>query len=360
MSINKTIRLAIIGTHPIQYYAPVFKLLARKITLMVFYTKHKTFDIGFQQIIQWDIPLLEGYECIQSDKCILKKIKAFNPDHILIYGWANFSHLLVMMHFKGKIPILFRGDSTLLLKKSLVKKICRKLVLQFIYKHIDKALYVGKNNKNYFKEFGLQEAQLVFAPHAIDNVRFAAIAKLNIRDRLKIGSDDLLILYTGKFEPIKNPELLLHAFIELQLPNTHLLFTGDGRLRKKLKIQSQCYTNIHFLPFQNQSKMPAIYQACDLFCMPSNGDSWGLAVNEAMAAGKAILVSDQVGSAADLVQQENGRIFKHNNLEDLKKNLLEMVTDITELQQKGRNSLKIIANWNFKTQAKNILHAVGK
>lgn len=358
MSVNKNRRLAIISTHPIQYYAPVFKLLAQKTDLMVFYTKHTTFDKGFQQRILWDIPLLEGYKYTFTGKSPLKKIKSFQPDCILIYGWAHFLHFRIMRYFKGKTPLIFRGDSTLLKRQSVLKKFCKKLALQFLYRNIDKALYVGINNRAYFKQYGLKEAQLFFAPHAIDNNRFATTTKSGLRNILKLRSDDILILYAGKFEPVKNPGLLLRAFLELGLPHAHLLFAGDGILKDELQAQSQYCKKVHFISFQNQSKMPGIYQSCDLFCLPSNSDSWGLAINEAMAAGKAILVSDRVGAAADLVKDENGRVFKHKDLEDLKKNLQDMATNRSDLQQKGKSSLKIIKDWNFEAQVDNILNAI--
>ena len=355
---KKTKKVAIITTHPIQYYAPVFTLLSRKTELYVFYTNRKMFDKGFRQKVQWDIPLLDGYSYIFADKNLINKLIAFKPDCLIVYGWANMNHLAVMRYFKGKVPILFRGDSTLLNPQNILKSKCRSIALNFIYKQIDKALYVGQNNKTYFIRHGLKQEQLIFAPHAVDNKRFSAPIKSNIRNLLHLKSNDILVLYAGKFTQVKNPQLLLRGFIELSMPNVHILFTGDGLLKNSLQNIGRGYRNVHFLPFQNQSKMPAIYQACDLFCLPSNSESWGLAVNEAMAAGKAILASDKVGAAADLVRAENGRIFKNNNLPDLKKNLQEMVSNPRALQEKGKASSKIIADWNFDVQANNILDAI--
>jgi len=360
MTVKQNIRLAIITTHPIQYYAPVFMLLSKKTELMVFYTKDKIIDKGFQRKIVWDIPLLEGYEYLFAGRGLLQKVKEFKPQSILIYGWAHISHFMIMKYFKGRIPIIFRGDSTLLAEQSFMRNIVRQLALSFIYKHVSKALYVGKNNKAYFRRYGLKKTQLAFAPHAVDNERFAKPVKSDIRNNLKLEPNDVLILYAGKFEPIKNPDLLLQAFIQLHLPNTYLLFTGDGVLKDRLQAMSNLHEKVHFLPFQNQSQMPAVYQACDLFCLPSNNDSWGLAVNEAMAASKAILVSDKVGAAADLVRSENGKIFRHNDLEDLKKNLLDLVTDIPGLKRKGKASSKIINDWTFEIQAQNVLDAISK
>lgn len=79
---------------------------------------------------------------------------------------------------------------------------------------------------------------------------------------------------------------------------------------------------IHFLNFQNQCSMPAVYNMCDVFILPSQSETWGLAMNEAMACGKAIVASDRCGGAIDLIQPGvNGFIFKINNLEDLKDKL---------------------------------------
>ena len=182
------IRLAIITTHPIQYNAPLFKLLSErsKIQIKIFYTWGETalnkFDPGFGKNIEWDIPLLNGYEYsfvknISSNPGshhfsgidnpgLVKAIEAWEADAVLVYGWAFKSHLKVMRYFHKKIPVFFRGDSTLLGQKSLFKKIFRTIFLKWVYSYADKALYVGTHNKNYFLQNGLNDAQLVFVPHA--------------------------------------------------------------------------------------------------------------------------------------------------------------------------------------------------
>src|SRR5690606_14575494 len=182
---------------PIQYYAPYFRLLAQRdnIDLKVFYTwgeevwKEK-YDPGFKKNVEWDIPLLEGYnyefvENIAKEKGshhfwginnpgLINSIENWKPDAIYIIGWSYLSHLKALIHFKNKIKIIFRGDSTLLdeSKGFSIKKTIRYFALKWVYKHIDIALYVGENNRRYYKKFGLKDRQLVYAPHAIDNNRF--------------------------------------------------------------------------------------------------------------------------------------------------------------------------------------------
>jgi glycosyltransferase involved in cell wall biosynthesis len=374
-------RLAIITTHPIQYYAPVFKLLHQRdqVNIKVFYTWGKNvenkYDPGFDKKIEWDIPLLEGYpyEWVKNiakdagthkfkgidNPEIVKQIMMWKPDAVLIYGWAFSGHLKAIRHFKNKIPVLFRGDSTLLDEKKGAKFLLKYAFLKWLYNKVDYALYVGTNSRAYFKKYGLKDHQLYFAPHAIDNERFGADRKHEsalLKTKLGINNDAIILMFAGKFEGKKDPMLLLDTFLSIKRSDVHLLFVGNGSLENELKNKAQGNSNIHFLNFQNQSQMPVIYQACDIFCLPSKGpgETWGLAINEAMACGKVILASDKVGAAADLIQPgKNGSIFKSGDLADLTYHLhLLIQNNKKELIKMGQDSKELIKNWNFETQAK--------
>lgn len=377
-------RLAIITTHPIQYYAPVFKLLADKIDVKVFYTwgdeAQEKFDPGFGKTISWDIPLLDGYsyEWVKNTSThpgshhfkgivnpgLISQIKSWQADAVLVYGWAYDSHLKAMRHFKNKMPVYFRGDSTLLDAKPGAKQLLRTIFLRWIYGHVDHAFYVGSDNGAYFKKYGMKDKQLTFAPHAIDNDRFAAERgeeASKIRSDLGIKPADILILFAGKFEEKKSPDLLLDAFLTLNMPNTHLLFVGNGILETALKTTAGKNSNVHFINFQNQLAMPAIYQACNLFCLPSQGpgETWGLAVNEAMAAGKPVLVSNKCGCAADLVNPGiTGEICEAGNVSSLTKKLHLLIGDKNELIISGRNAKAKIAAWSFSKQADAMLNVI--
>ena len=147
-------KLAIVATHPIQYYAPLFRQLTQrnKIQIKVFYTwsqaKDKVRDAGFGKEIQWDIPLLEGYEWEIVENTVnsrnrnfwsiknpdlIKSIEEFDPDALLVFGWNFHSHLKVMRRFKGKTPVWFRGDSHLLDEIPGLKTLARRLFLKWIY-----------------------------------------------------------------------------------------------------------------------------------------------------------------------------------------------------------------------------------
>ncbi|MBK3517671.1 glycosyltransferase family 4 protein [Carboxylicivirga marina] len=393
-------QLAIVLTHPIQYYAPIFALLTKRgaCNIKVFYTysqrQYDFVDKDFGTNIQWDIPLLDGYDYQFIENTAAKpgldhfggikcpelntQIENWGATHLLIFGWNYQVHLKTMRYFKGKIPVLFRGDSTLLdydirnindiLKrnkslnlinaiKSLAKYKIRKAFLTWVYKNIDTALYVGQNNKAYYLAHGLKEKQLIFAPHAIDNERFSddnlkqyeQKAK-RWREKLNINKTDRAIIFVGKFESKKNPLILLEAFNELKKinKNLHLILIGSGYLEKELKARVNYNNNIHFLPFQNQSIMPVVYRLGDILCLPSQGpgETWGLVVNEAMACNRIVVASDKVGSAADLLKNKK-YIFKANNLGSLtnalKKAINSSASELNNIQPK-----EIIKDWNFK------------
>ena len=188
-------RLAVITTHPIQYNAPLFaKLVERgKIQLRVFYTwerQNESIDPGFGKAITWDRPLLDGYD-FQFSKNVAKdpgshhyagidnpdlvtEVGDWKPDGILVYGWKFRSHLGLMRHFRGRVPILFRGDSHLLDELPGWRSLARRAVIRFVMRYVDKALYVGEANKAYFIRHGVPKDRLVRAPHAVDNDYFSA------------------------------------------------------------------------------------------------------------------------------------------------------------------------------------------
>ena len=372
-------KLAIITTHPIQYNAPWFRLLANrgKVIIRVFYTwgqvgTEKKYDPGFVRNIEWDIPLTDGYEHTFvknsssqpgshhfrgiENPSLIKEVEAWQPDAILVFGWSFKSHLKVIRHFKGKKPVLFRGDSTLLdEERNALKKIARRLFLKWVYWHVDFALYVGQANKKYFLHMGLKEDQLVFAPHSIDNERFEE-GNCIIRERFGISQDAVVLLYSGKLEDKKDPTLLLDSFIALKDNKAHLMIVGDGKLMRGLKekvahLDKNDGERIHFAGFVNQSAMPSIYHASDIFVLPSKGpgETWGLSVNEAMAAGCAIIVSDKCGCYLDLVkEEENGFVFQSENLEELISLMKRMVSEKNRLKEMGEASKKMIKGYSFE------------
>ncbi|WP_162426429.1 glycosyltransferase family 4 protein [Pontibacter pudoricolor] len=369
-------KLAVLSSHPIQYNAPLFKLLAQDVRfkVKVFYTLGKESsgftDPGFKKAIKWDIPLLDGYDYTfvknTSSKpstssfrgiinpTLVQEIESFGATHILVYGWKFHSHLKVLRHFHNKAKVIFRGDSTLLDEKPGFKTLLRRVLLSWVYKHVDAALYVGSNNRKYFLKHGVLEKNLIYAPHAIDNDRFSSLEhefkSEELRKHLGIDHNKKVFLFTGKFEWKKNPKLLIDAFNSIKSTESILLLVGDGALDVELKQAADLNQNIKFLPFQNQSMMPATYRLGDVLVLPSVTETWGLSMNEAMACGLVVIASNKVGGVADLIEiGKNGFIFESDNLVQLA-DVLNIIANMPKKQVKhmGNYSAMKIKDWSFQ------------
>ena len=383
-----TVRLAIVTSHPIQYYAPIFQALARSAVLhpRVFYTWSQTADAavadpGFGRAVTWDIPLLEGYEFefvpnvskrpgtehfrgLQNPG-LNRAIETWQADAVLVFAWNSESHLGAMRYFKRRIPVFFRGDSTLLDRGPIWKRALRRIVLRWVYSHIDVAIAVGSNNRDYFRWSGIPDERIAFAPHAVDTRRFGDAEGVHSeraaqwRNELGIAPDARALLFAGKLQWQKNPGLLLDAFLSCGAPG-HLIVVGNGPLEAALRARAGSRPDVHFLPFQNQQAMPAVYRVGDFFVLPSCSETWGLAVNEAMACGRPVIASNKVGAARDLLRDgRTGWTFETGDLEHLAAVMREALTcDIRALRQMGEEAKRESAQWSIEAAADGIERSI--
>ena len=382
-------KLAIVSSHPIQYNAPWFALLHErgKVEIKVFYTWSQTekgpkYDPTFKRVVEWDIPLLTGYEYefvpnVATDPgshhfkgldnpTLNVQIKKWSPDAVLVIGWSYKSHLACLRYFKGKIPVLFRGDSTLLDETKGLKTILRRMFLTWVYRHIDKALYVGTNNKAYFKAHGVSQNKLVPAFHAIDNSRFAietpeqATALCELKKELNLEPENFVVLFAGKLEEKKNPFFLLRLAQKITDPSFVFLLVGNGELEAQLKQEGADDPRIRFLPFQNQSLMPAVYKLGHVLILPSKGpgETWGLAANEAMACGLPVVLSAKAGGAVDLVKN-NGLVFQPAEVDRVSDYLLSLKNSPEKLKTARQASLEHIQRFSFAALAESVEKACG-
>jgi glycosyltransferase involved in cell wall biosynthesis len=383
-------KLAIVCTHPIQYYAPVFRALAKsgQIDVRVFYTWSQAatehmFDAGFGANVKWDIPLLDGYVhqfvpnvarrpgidhfAGLNTPTLAREIEAWKPHAILIYTWNSRAHLHALRYFKGRIPVFFRGDSTLLDRRPWWRALLRRLFLTWVYAHVDVAIAVGTNNRDYFAWCGIPLQRIALAPHSIDTIRFAADPERHTdvaaqwRQELRIDADAIVILFAGKLQAKKNPRLLLDAFESLGR-GPHLVFVGNGDLESELKARAAMIENVHFMSFQNQSVMPAVYRLADVFVLPSQGpeETWGLAMNEALASGRPVIASSKAGGACDLIRAgENGWVFESGNRAALEGVLREAtIRGRCGLHAMGKAAQIQSADWSAEESARRIGEAI--
>jgi glycosyltransferase involved in cell wall biosynthesis len=356
-------RLAFVVSHPIQYYAPLHQRLARRadIQIKVFFTWHAggaaVLDHGFKRPIAWDVNL-DGYdyELVGNVSAqpgthrffglrnpgLVRAVQEWKPDAVHVTGWAWWSHLHAIRALsRAGIPVLFRGDSHLLDSNvPAVKRLLKRIVLGRIFLWPAAFPYVGAANRAYYKAFGVPDTKLFHCPHSIDVGRFAGpdeyeARALQWRRDLGIADSQVVILFAGKFEPKKQPLELASAVIGMRRNDIVLVMVGGGVLEDLVQAMAKRHpATVKVLPVQNQSNMPVIYRVGDLCVLPSShGETWGLAVNEALASGRPVLMSDRVGASLDVADDGCAWTFRAKDQSSLKDMLVRLTGDRERLRE---------------------------
>jgi glycosyltransferase involved in cell wall biosynthesis len=357
-------RLAVVLSHPNQYYSPWFRWLKSHTGLefRVFYLwdfgVSRQRDSGFGTSFQWDVDLISGYDSefvpnVSSrpgaehflgfrNPGLTARIGEWRPDAMLLFGYKWASHLRAAAWARRhRIPILFRGDSHLLGRASPAPFV--RASLRALFSQFSAFLYVGAVNREYFEAFGVPRRKLFFAPHSVDGALFDRanpghrMGAEKLRAELGLSPETRVVLFAGKLVPAKQPFELLMSFLDSSPPHTALVFVGEGTEKDRLQQLARERAGkpgsvpVLFLPFANQSEMPSRYLLADLFVLPSRGtyETWGLAVNEAMQMGVPCLVSDRVGCQRDLVTHgETGWVFESEDPLALGRTLSEALGEL--------------------------------
>ncbi len=368
-------RLAYFVSHPIQYQTPLLKLIAQQddIELTVFFLSDISIkgheDKGFGQTINWDVPLLDGYDYkfLQSQfkdedfnlgnpKVVLSSvrhaIKSHRWDAVWIHGYGNFALLYVIFLCRiRRIPLFLRGESNLICTR--MGKL-KTIFIRSLIKQCHALLYIGKDNRDYYQAYGAEKRQLFSMPYAVDNQYFQAPPKA-VNAPPTPPSDKTVILYASKFIARKNPLLLIEAFNDLDerlKKNSELWFVGDGEQRQAMLAaidKYQLQETVKLLGFKNQTELPWYFSRCDVFVLPSEKEPYGLIINEVMNQVKAIITTNEVGAARDLVSaKENGWVIQANSKEQLRQALSEALANPKQLKKMGQLSLEKITPWNYE------------
>ncbi len=343
-------------------------------------------DQQFSINFKWDIPLLDGYsyEFLKNysrkpgvynglfgfiNWDILKKLIALPKKSIVVVpGWNSLSYIMALifgrflghkMCMRGDPPLnheLLKGRTSRLLRWMAFKTILFPCVYRF--------LYVGKQNYDFYRYYGIKNHRLIRAPHAVNNDFFRTEAgrmegsESSLRNKFHVPIDHKVILYCGKLIEKKNPIDLLRAFSMLpEHIRTTLIFVGEGELRSELEdiIHKENISNVIITGFVNQSVISEYYMIADIFVMCSGtGETWGLSTNEVMNFGVPVILSDLTGCAPDLVDS-NGIIFKTNSVSELHQSLL-MILELPdiELKLKGVRSKEIVSQYSYDQIRKGI------
>lgn len=385
-------RLAVVVSHPIQYYVPWFAALARRsdLELRVFYLwtgmAGTAQDPGFGQAIRWDLPLLQGYDHTfvanrsrrpGSDHfgglhCpdLPKQLRAWRAEAVLLFGYAWRAHLQLLLDPRlASMPVLLRGDSHDLVPRTGRRAALARLLRRLLFRRLAGALAVGEANRRHLLACGLPPERIVLAPHAVDNDRFLAAAAgaraeaAAWRGRLGIDPTAPVVIFTGKFIAKKRPLDLLEAFLALGHPSAALVMVGTGPLEPQLRerLARAPGARVHFTGFVNQSAMPAAYALGNVIVLPSEGpgETWGLCINEAMNLGLPAIVSSHVGCGPDLVLSgRTGWVVPAGDPQALAETLAEALADPLRLQRYGEAARQRVALYGYDATTAGLLQAL--
>jgi glycosyltransferase involved in cell wall biosynthesis len=379
------IRLAYLVTHPIQYQAPLLRRIAAEpgIDLTVFFCSDfslKSYlDPCFGTAIAWDIPLTGGYrhEILPAlgrqdrlsfwrpvNYSLARRLNKDNFDVLWVHGYNRWFHWLAMAWAKIRgLKVLVRDEATLIsASRHKLKRWGKRLFFLIIRNLVDGWLAIGTLNAQYYLSYGIAAARIFPVPYAVDNTFFrekaqaAARSREHLRRELGLSPGRPIILFASKLSEVKRGVDLLEAYIQMspdqvQEPHPYLIVIGDGSQRKSLEERAGTmpWSSIKFLGFRNQTELPQYYDLCDVLVLPSAFEPWGLVINEVMNAGRAVVVSDQVGCGPDLVRPgENGAVFPAGDVAGLRQALVDLLGDPLTWRFRGRKSLEIIATWGIE------------
>jgi len=371
-------RLAIVTSHVIQYQDPFFRKVAADptIDLTVLFCSREGADVyrdvDMQTSLRWDLDLLHGYDHrflrnVGSghgffrilNPSIVTELASRRYDAVLFMtGWAWATAWLGFAAARFvRLPILLFGDSSFVPEETTARARLRAGVMRALFGMTSAFMISGAFNAAYYRHYGADERRFFPMPWAIDNDRFFEASRLaagereELRRKYGIAADKMVIAYSGKLIPRKDPLSLLAAFAAMRhRERAELLFIGDGVLRPELErmVKEHDIPGVRFAGFVNQSEIPKLYAMSDVFVLPSEYDPRATVVNEAMACGLPIILTDRCGPVGDIARHgDNALVMQFGDRETLRAHLDRLAADPALRTRMANRSREIIERWNY-------------
>ena len=396
---GRRVRLAYLVSHPIQYQAPLLRRIALEpdIDLTVLFGSDFSVrgyqDVGFGVGVKWDVPLLDGYKheflprlrdgndvgvLTPLNRGIVSRLRGQSGDAafdaLWVHGYAtvNAMHGIIAARALG-IPVLLRADMWLRDRARNGPKLALKnLFMAALERMVDGILTVGTLNADYWRHYFGDNVPQFLLPYAVDNSYFAQRAReaqagrTNLQAELGLDPARPVILFASKLQTRKHCDHLIEAYSRLATepgaePEPYLVIVGDGEERTALEKQAAAtgFHSIRFCGFRNQSELPRFFDLATVFVLPSRHEPWGLIVNEVMNAARAVIVSDDVGSATDLIEDGvNGCIYPVGDVGALTDALRRVLEAPGAAEAMGRQAFERIQGWGFEEDVKGLRRAL--
>jgi glycosyltransferase involved in cell wall biosynthesis len=372
-------RLAIVASHVIQYQDPFFRLLARdpEIDLTVIYCSRHGLDsfrdADMATTLRWDINLLDyqhrflwnasrdlnrGFWRLVNPGIVPALARGRFDAVIFMTGWGAFTALIGMAACRlFRIPFFLYGDSSFPAAENTAKRRLRVWLMRVLMRLTTGFMVSGVLNADYYRHYGADPSRFFLLPWAVDNERFAAAARLGpeerraLRAEYGIAQDAIVFLFSAKLVERKDPFTLLKAYERMRLRDrAAVVFMGDGVLREPLTRYAREHElgGVYFTGFVNQTALPVRYAMAGVFVLPSLVEPRGAVINEAMAVGLPVVVTDRCGSIGDIVLDgDNAFIYHAGDAEALAAIMDRLAGDEALRARMGARSREIIATWDY-------------
>jgi glycosyltransferase involved in cell wall biosynthesis len=387
---ERKFRLLAVGTHPVQYMTPIFRRMAKhpRLELRVAYCSLRGAETGydpeFGAQVKWDVPLLDGYEWTHvpnkgsgtetfwgmNNPGLKKIIREGNFDAVLsLLGYTRASFWIARSAAKqARAAFLFGADATTLEPRDgkVWKKWFKRITWPQIFGLADQVVVPSSGTRDLMRTLGIPEDRITLTPYSVDNdwwmARAAGVDRTFERQKLGLGEEEMAILFCAKLQPWKRPMDLLAAFAKARVPDSRLIFAGEGPERAELEAEAArlgIRSRVVFLGFVNQSSLPAVYKIVDLMVLPSSYEPFAVVVNEAMCCGCPVMASDQVGAARDLVRPvAPDFVFPAQNVDALAERLAAALQDRARLARLKEAAVAHIKTWSPERNIEATIRAV--
>jgi glycosyltransferase involved in cell wall biosynthesis len=284
-------------------------------------------------------------------------LKQTSPDVVAVNGWNNFGSLIAAKNCIGRgIPMVVMSESS---RQDEARIWWKEMIKRRIVDLYSAALVGGERHVEYLVELGMPRERIFTGYDVVDDNYFgrrtAEIrnSKSEVRDKLALPAN--YFLASSRFVEKKNLARLIRAYAEYRQESQNaakatwdLVLLGDGPLRNALNSQLSAlklHKHVHLPGFRSYDELPAYYALANAFVHASTSEQWGLVVNEAIASGLPVIVSNRCGCAPDLVNG-NGFTFEPTNEHELAASLLHLAS-LSDQERKhlGDTSHKIAANF---------------
>jgi len=395
---NHRPKLAIVATHAIQHFAPVYRRLSQDygVDLKVFYIAEngvkKYTDSGFSKDFSWDIPLLDGYEYEFLNpgkilegfsfnevdaKNINQRLNTYSPDFIWVHGYWSKLNWRVILGKRSHQRIIYSSDSNLLDQRSVLRKAFKSLIVKTFLSNCDHFLSIGEKNKEYLQYYGVNSSKIEDTRFPIDMQRFTkAKAEFSSHDRTKLrqryGLNDkqFVVLFSGKLIDYKRPQDLVEALRLLKKQNeakdVAILFMGEGALRSELELSIEragLKDRAVVTGFINQSEVPLHLYSADVFALTSSKEPFGAVVSEALPLGLPIIASDKIGAVgenASAQPNKNAIVYPWGDIKQLSQAILTLYSDNDKYIKFRDHSLSLVEQNDAKVYCDAIVRCLDK